>query len=208
MDNLHYFDLFKDTPKDAQKTIEGGRLKGFTDISPMWRIKKLTEVFGPCGKGWKYKITNRDIVPVGEQVAIFLGVDLFVKFDNEWSEAIPGEGGDMIAIKESKGLHINDDAVKAALTDAIGNACQRLGMSADIYSKKYGTKYDRPTADIGQVDALKKVISELAVKVAAKQGTTDKEVKRVAINTCRANCETIAGLTAVKKYLEDMLCEK
>lgn len=39
------------TPKEAQKTIKGGRLNGFTDINPMWRFKVLTECFGPCGIG-------------------------------------------------------------------------------------------------------------------------------------------------------------
>jgi hypothetical protein len=28
-------------PNEAKKEIKGGRLSGFTDINPMWRIKTL-----------------------------------------------------------------------------------------------------------------------------------------------------------------------
>lgn len=49
MDNMIYYKAFCNTPTEAQKPIAAGRLKGFTDINPMWRFKALTEVFGPCG---------------------------------------------------------------------------------------------------------------------------------------------------------------
>ena len=51
---MEIYEKMQDTPKEAQKQIGAGRLKGFTDINPMWRIKRLTEVFGPCGIGWWY----------------------------------------------------------------------------------------------------------------------------------------------------------
>ena len=47
MDNMNLYEAFRAVPKDAQKTIGAGKLKGFTDINPMWRIKLLTETFGP-----------------------------------------------------------------------------------------------------------------------------------------------------------------
>ncbi len=53
--SLKYWDKLRQPPKEALKKITGGRLKGMTDISPIWRIKAVTEVFGPCGIGWKFK---------------------------------------------------------------------------------------------------------------------------------------------------------
>ena len=47
-DNLKIYNMIKKVPDEAQKKITGGRLSGMTDIKPMWRIEKLTEVFGPC----------------------------------------------------------------------------------------------------------------------------------------------------------------
>ena len=58
MDNMVYYNQLCDTPKEARKTIEAGNLKGKTDINPMWRIKRLTEVFGPQGEGWKIEVVE------------------------------------------------------------------------------------------------------------------------------------------------------
>ena len=52
MENLEIYNKLKEVPEEAQKKITGGRLNGMTDIKPMWRIEKLTEVFGICGIGW------------------------------------------------------------------------------------------------------------------------------------------------------------
>ena len=49
MDNMTLYQLLRKVPDEAKKPIQAGRLKGMTDINPMWRIKKLTETFGPCG---------------------------------------------------------------------------------------------------------------------------------------------------------------
>ena len=54
MDKMTIYEQCRGVPKDAQKPIAAGRLKGKTDINPMWRIKKLTEIFGPAGIGWKF----------------------------------------------------------------------------------------------------------------------------------------------------------
>lgn len=72
-ENMSIFEQLRVTPPEARKEIKGGRLKGFTDINPMWRIKKLTEVFGPCGIGWKYEIVNQRLQPGhGNEVAAFV----------------------------------------------------------------------------------------------------------------------------------------
>lgn len=55
MDNLELYNRVRSVPEEAKKAITAGRTKGFTDINPMWRIKKLTEEFGVCGIGWYYK---------------------------------------------------------------------------------------------------------------------------------------------------------
>ena len=58
-DNLKIYNAVKKVPKEAQRPITGGRLKGKTEINPMWRIKALTEQFGPCGIGWYYDVTRQ-----------------------------------------------------------------------------------------------------------------------------------------------------
>lgn len=153
MDNMELFKLFEKTADEAKKPIEAGRLKGFTDINPMWRFKRLTEVFGPVGIGWKFVITDKQIVPGADGVvSAFVDILLFYKYNGEWSEGIPGTGGSAFVAKESKGLYTSDECFKMALSDAIGTACKALGMSADIYfskdRSKYTTAQDAPEANV------------------------------------------------------------
>ncbi len=142
MNNMELFKQFEKTADEAKKPIEAGRLKGFTDINPMWRFKRLTEVFGPVGIGWKYVITDKRILPGADGVvSAFVDILLFYKLNGEWSEGIPGTGGSAFVAKESKGLYTSDECFKMALSDAIGTACKALGMSADIYFSKDRSKY-------------------------------------------------------------------
>lgn len=148
MDNMEIWKSLENTADEAKKTIEAGRLKGFTDINPCWRMKRLTEVFGPCGIGWKFDILKTYTIPgANDEIAAFVDILLYYKHDGEWSEGIPGFGGSMFVAKESRGLHTSDECFKMALSDAIGTACKALGMSADIYFSKDRSKYtDTPDA--------------------------------------------------------------
>lgn len=134
MDNMELYNRFRACPKEAQKPITAGRLKGMTDVNPMWRIKTLTEVFGPCGFGWKTNIvrTWTEEAPGGE-IAAHVEIQLFVKYQGEWSEPIVGIGGSMWVAKETGGLRAEDECYKKAYTDAISVACKALGIAADIY---------------------------------------------------------------------------
>jgi len=124
----------------------------------MWRIMMLTERYGPCGTGWKYVITDKQIVPGAEGViCVFLDIDLFVKENGAWSEAIQGTGGSQLVSKENKGLYTNDECFKMALTDAISVACKALGMGANVYWQSGRTKYDLAKADDKKDDVPEKV---------------------------------------------------
>lgn len=143
-ENLKLYEHFRAVPDIAKKPIGAGRLKGMTDISPMWRIKSLTEEFGPCGFGWKYTI-DKQWAELGADgvVMAFCNISLYVKQDGVWSEGIPGTGGASLVSKESKGLYSDDEAFKKALTDALSVACKALGMGADVYWDK-DSKYSQP----------------------------------------------------------------
>ena len=143
MSNLDLWEKVRACPKEAQKEIKGGRLSGMTDINPVWRMKTLTEQYGPCGIGWYYEIADR-WTENGDngQIAVFIQVNLYVK-DKEWSKPIVGVGGSMFIAKEKSGLYTSDEAYKMALTDAISVSCKALGIAADIYWNKDNTKYTK-----------------------------------------------------------------
>lgn len=142
MENLEIYERVRQVPQSAQREIQAGRLKGKTDINPMWRIKALTEQFGPCGIGWKYTITDKRLENgANNEVSAFVDIDLYIKVDGEWSDAIPGTGGSAFVASERNGLYTSDECFKMALTDAISVACKALGFGADVYWAKDATKY-------------------------------------------------------------------
>ena len=147
MENLKYYNMGRQVPQEAKKSIGGGRLKGMTDINPMWRIKKLTEMFGVCGIGWKYEIVKEWIERNGDEQAAFIAINLYIKDDGKWSDAIPGIGGSMFVTKEKAGLYTSDECFKMALTDALSVSCKALGIAADVYFDKDKSKYDVNTTE-------------------------------------------------------------
>lgn len=147
--NLELYKAFRSVPENAQRAITGGRLKGKTEINPMWRIKALTEVFGPCGIGWKYEIVKKWLEPCEQtgETAAFVDINLYFldKSTGAWSDPIPGTGGSMFCAKERSGPNCSDECYKMALTDALSVAAKALGVGADIYWQADATKYTADT---------------------------------------------------------------
>lgn len=144
MENLELYEKVRNVPIEAQREITGGKLNGKTDINPMWRIKKLTEIFGLCGVGWKTKIVNKWLeTGANGEIAAFVDIELYIKQDGQWSDAILGTGGSMLINTEKGKLTTNDECFKMAYTDAISVACKSLGFGADIYWNSDATKYTK-----------------------------------------------------------------
>ena len=142
MENTELYDSFRAVPENAKRSINAGRLKGKTDINPMWRIKALTERFGPCGIGWKYEITNQALQNgANGEIAAFVDIRLSYKVDDVWSEPVYGVGGSMFVAKGRNGLYPSNECFKMALTDAISVAAKALGIGADVYWQADATKY-------------------------------------------------------------------
>ena len=151
MENMAIYNKVRAVPAEAKKEIKAGRLKGFTDIEPMWRIKVLTEIFGPCGIGWWYEITDKRIVgdDTTHEQAAFVDVVLYYidPATGKESHGVPGTGGSSFVAQERNGAHLSDECFKMALTDALSVACKALGVAADVYFENDRTKYTKPTED-------------------------------------------------------------
>lgn len=145
MDNLKFYNMARAVPDEAKKPITAGRLKNMTDINPMWRIKQLTEMFGACGIGWWYEITDKQIVcdETTNQKAAFVDILLYYKDPESGkdSHGIPGTGGSSFVAQERNGAYLSDECFKMALTDAISVAAKALGVAADVYYAADRTKY-------------------------------------------------------------------
>ena len=159
--NMEIYDKVREVPEEAKKTITGGRLKGFTDINPMWRIQTLTELFGPCGIGWfidpgtfEHWIEE---AKNGEAIAN-VKFDLYIKVGDEWSKPILGIGGSRFVTSDKSGQFVSDECYKMATTDAISVACKNLGFGADIYWSQGRTKYDSTNPAYPPRDEMLKVV--------------------------------------------------
>ena len=145
--NMRIYDAVRSVPPEAIKPITAGRLKGKSDINPMWRIKVLTEQFGPCGEGW-YTEGVRYWTVMQEksmEMAVFCELQLHTKGENGWSAPIYGIGGNTVIAAEKNGLYLDDEAYKKAYTDALSVACKALGIGADVYWQSDRTKYSGVT---------------------------------------------------------------
>ena len=136
--NARYYSYAKRVPPEATKKFNNGRFSG-TDINPMWRIQKLTEMFGPCGIGWYIDVIDKKMERIDDQTIMStVDINLYINENGEWSKPIYGTGGNMFMVKG----RIDDDGWKKAYTDAIGVACKALGIGADVWFENDRTKYD------------------------------------------------------------------
>jgi len=181
--NMRFFGQVQDTPNEARKEISAGRLKGYTDINPMWRIKKLTEMFGPAGFGWwtqNEKFVFEEYAKT-EEIAVFCQLELIVvdPETKELSRPIMGVGGNKFGVKESKGPYCNDEAMKMAYTDALSIACKALGFSSDIYFAKDRTKYTLPEDEMqkGNDEDVSGLIARIQKGVQVVTKNMDDEAK-------------------------------
>ncbi len=212
MDNLTIYERFRDPPENAKKRIDGGRLKGMTDINPMWRIKCLTELFGPCGVGWWLENVEYSTVdgPNGEK-AVHCELDLYYKpleSNVAMSNSIHGSGGSMLIARESKGLRLDDEAWKKAMTDAVSVACKQLGIGADVYWSADSTKYT--TGDRTEPTYTCERCGNQITPVTSKDGQTIPPAQMVQISRKRWQGGTYCGecqkaLERAKKEREEAM---
>ena len=150
MSGMDIYNLVRHVPEDAQAPITGGPLKGKTNINPMFRIQKLVEIAGVCGRDWYIKEKSHwtEKTESGD-VAVFVEVELYIRFGNEFGQPIYGIGGNTLIRTSTEWVNgqqvtvqrIDDEAYKKAYTDAVSVACKALGFAADIYYTQEETKY-------------------------------------------------------------------
>lgn len=182
MDNLSIYKSLSEVPAEAKREINAGRLKGKTDINPMWRLKALTAQFGPCGIGWKYEITRQWLENGAKgEISAFCNILLYIKLDGEWSAGIPGTGGSAFVASEKNGPYTSDECYKMALTDALSVACKALGVAASVYWDKDPTKYtEKPQVPEKKSDGIRHkplVCSKCGAPITAMKLKSGKELK-------------------------------
>ena len=200
-DHMAIWNKVSTVPAQFLKPIQGGRLKGKTDINPTWRLQVLTEMFGPAGFGWYYEIVDRGIQTTSdEQVSAHVLINMFVKVAGEWSKPIQGLGGSMLMEKEKAGMYHSDEAFKMALTDAISVACKSLGVASTVYMGMIDSKYrgPRPEVETDPADAVSYVQAEIKLINECRDMDELKTVYKQAYTAHSDNAPALKALTAAK----------
>lgn len=212
--NKEWFDFLKKVPPDALKPIEAGRLKGYSSINPMWRIEKLTELFGPFGQGWYFTIDEEVLLPaiITDESLIKIKISLYVKVGEtengmpQYCQPAIGYGTSKLIAKERSGLHLDDDAYKKAVTDALGNAAKYFGVGAEVYYKsiddnKYdNNNYNSPPIDTPSIDEPQrelKPIQPVGKKLSKEELIQKEQVEHLSNVLCANNKSASSALSYI-----------
>lgn len=141
LDNLRHWEFLRKVDPEHTKKFDRGRFKG-TAVKPIWIIKRMTELFGPVGEGWgttepQYTTCSGE----SRELLVYCTVGVWHATNGKRSEIFYGVGGDKVTthIKANEQYNRperwenNDEAFKAAYTDAISNALKLLGVAADVH---------------------------------------------------------------------------
>lgn len=130
MDNLSLWNQFSDIDPKYTKPISGKDYSG-TSPNAHYIIQCLTEMFGPVGKGFGWRVLSEDIERFGETAIHWCRIE-FWHTDRE--NTFEAYGQTKMAYKTSKGyIKVDEDAPKKSLTDAITKAAAQVGVAASIF---------------------------------------------------------------------------
>jgi hypothetical protein len=189
--NLVRYNRLSKVPKEALKPIDFGALKGKHSINPMWRIKAMTDEYGPYGEGWEVDY-DYDFRGAGAYEMVIVKTFVRAKVDDQWTPAARGVGTAMLTNKNG----VDDDAIKKALSDSLSVAFKFFGVGGDVYmdivdGDKYLERQPQPSAgpkdqvdepskkalsnDIQALNSLKKSLRACSDTAAREQFTNDNK---------------------------------
>nr|DAI63397.1 MAG TPA: exonuclease VIII [Caudoviricetes sp.] len=156
-DNLDIWRRVMRTDPQYTKPLDIGGFKA-TTITAEYMFMRATEIFGPAGKGWGYKVMEEKMIPGAPMTEAIYEKDKFVRMtvlrDADGSlvyeqnhsikidfwyrtengiSSIEAYGATPYLYKATKRIVSDGEVLKKSLTDAIKKALSMLGFSADVY---------------------------------------------------------------------------
>lgn len=185
-ENTKIWDMLGRTDPSHTKSFK--RSGGFsgTAIKPMWAYRRMTEEFGPAGKGWGVGKPSFDVVPAGVETLVYCTVEAWWREpDDSEKNYVYGVGGDKCVGTNRNGSFSDDEAFKKAFTDALTNALKLIGVGADVHMGMFD--------DNKYVNDMK---AEFSNDTPAKQASA-AEMKRglAQIDADLADCNSSAAYT-------------
>lgn len=174
--------VFKTDPAHV-KAITG---KDYTGNSPKphWIVGRATEVFGPCGIGWGFTVSNERFEQWGENdVAHACLVTVWYKWNGERGEVCQ-MGQTKAAYKTNAGkFKVDEDAAKKSVTDGMVKALSLIGFAGDIFSGRWDdSKYQTELREDAKAEKLASEIpgnNQAPKKMPSNATLGDAEFKEV-----------------------------
>lgn len=131
-DNLNIWNRFADIDPKFTKAITG-RDYGGTSPNPQYVIMCLTEMFGPCGKGFGWSVLAEEFKEMGGTFLHWCRIRFWWK-DEDGEHSVEEYGQTKAAYVTSSGkMRVDEDAPKKSLTDAIIKGASHIGVAANIF---------------------------------------------------------------------------
>src|ERR1700686_3130503 len=127
-------------PARTKPFQRGGGFRG-TAINATYILKKLTEEFGPCGKGWKFVLEDERIeeghaLRSGDKARVHI-VRGHITYrpdpDGVWYDTSPQFGQTMLVDENKNGTFTDEEAPKKSITDCMSKCAVLLGIGADVH---------------------------------------------------------------------------
>lgn len=148
-DNLRLWGQFEDIDPKFTKGITGKDYRG-TSPNAHYVIRCLTEMFGPVGQGFGWRVIAESIDHFGETAIHWCRIEFW---HTDRANVFEAYGQTKMAYKTSKGtLKVDEDAPKKSLTDAVTKAAAQIGVAANIFlgrwdDNKYVAEVDQRFRD-------------------------------------------------------------
>jgi hypothetical protein len=135
--NMALWDRVCVTDPRAVKPITGKQYSG-NSPKPYWIVQRLTEEFGPCGKGWGFTILNERMERLTDTDVLHVAVVRFW-YVSEGARCELEQIGQTKAVyaKKDGALLVDEDAPKKSVTDALVKCASYIGFAGDIFSGRW-----------------------------------------------------------------------
>lgn len=128
--NMDQWNKFADIDPKFTKAITGKPYKG-TSPNPQYVIRCMTEMFGPVGQGFGWRIMAEEFTPLGQEVLHWCRIEFW---HTDRANTFESYGQTKAAYQSrNNGFVVDEDAPKKSLTDAIVKAASQLGVAANIF---------------------------------------------------------------------------
>jgi len=187
--NMKIWETLSKTNPEYTRLVPSSYGKKITSIDPMYQIQMMTDMFGPVGLGWKYKVDYKYV----DQL-VFAEVTIKY-FTNEWHEY--GPVCSVQSLYKTNGK-LDDEAPKKAMTDAMTKAFSHLGMSADVFLGKFD--------DSKYVEQMKQEFSQTKQKQIPKTNGKKNiklDMDQLDMGRIKSDIQKINDIYALRKWKAD-----